>query len=134
MASIYREIVIEAEPARVRDAIRDVGAVHTRLAPSFIVDVRMEGDVRVVTFADGRVVPERIIGIDDTKRRMAYAAVGLPERKHRNASFQVFSKGVGASRLVWITDVLPDTLAEAVAENMEKGLAIAKRQLDQERP
>jgi len=62
------------------------------LAPDFVVDVRMEGDVRVVTFADGRVVPERIVGIDNTKRRMAYAAVGVPERKHHNASFQVFSQ------------------------------------------
>jgi hypothetical protein len=133
MASIYREIVIEAEPARVWDAIRDVGAVHTRLAPGFVVDVRMDGDVRVVTFADGRVVPERIVGIDDTNHRMAYAAVGVPERKHHNASFQVFSNGVGASRLVWITDVLPDTLAGVFAGNMEKGLAIVKRRLEQER-
>ncbi|HEY1933701.1 MAG TPA: hypothetical protein VGG99_16940 [Acetobacteraceae bacterium] len=93
----------------------------------------MEGDVRVVTFADGRVVPERIVGIDDTRRRMAYAAVGVPERKHHNASFQVFSNGVGASRLVWITDVLPDTLADVFAGNMEKRLAIVKRQLEQER-
>lgn len=133
MASIYREIVIEAEPARLWDAIRDVGAVQTRLAPGFVVDVRMEGDVRVVTFADGRVVPERIVGIDDTRRRMAYAAIGVPDRKHHNASFQVFSNGVGASRLVWITDVLPDTLADVFAGNMEKGSMVAKRQLEQER-
>jgi hypothetical protein len=132
MASIYREIVIEAEPGRVLDAIRAVGAVHTRLAPGFVVDVRMEADVRVVTFADGRVVPERIVGIDDIKRRMAYAAVGVPERKHHNASFQVFSYGAGASRLVRITDVLTDTLADVFAENMEKGLAVVKRQLEHE--
>jgi hypothetical protein len=133
MASIYREIVIEAEPARVWDAIRDVGAVHTRLAPGFVVDVQMERDVRFVRFADGRVVPERIVGLDDTQHRLAYAAVGVPERKHHNASFQVFSNGVGVSRLVWITDVLPDTLADVFAGNMEKGLAVVKRQLEQER-
>jgi hypothetical protein len=133
MASIYREIEIEAEPARVWDAIRDVGAVHRRLAPGFVVDVRMEGDVRIVTFADGRVVPERIVGIDNTMRRLAYAAVGVPERKHHNASFQVFAGGRSASRLVWITDVLPDRLAPTFADNMEKGLAVVKRALEQER-
>jgi len=132
MASIYREIDISVDPEHVWDAIRDVGAVHTQLAPGFVDDVQMEGDVRVVTFADGRVVPERIIGIDDANRRMAYASVGVPERKHHNASFQVYANGRGASRLVWITDVLPDTLADGFAARMEKGLAVAKRQLEQE--
>jgi Polyketide cyclase / dehydrase and lipid transport len=133
MASIYREIAINAEPARVWDAIRDVGAVHMRLAPGFVVDARMEGDVRTVTFADGRVVPERIVGVDDGVRRMAYAAVAVPERKHHNASFQVFANGPNGSRLVWITDVLPDSLATMFADNMEKGLAVAKRRLERER-
>ena len=132
MASIYREIDIALDPGRVWDAIRDVGAVHTRLAPGFVADVRMDGDVRIVTFADGRVIPERIIAIDDTNRRMAYAAVGVPERKHHNASFQVFANGHGASRLVWITDVLPDTLADKFAAAMETGLAAAKRRLEQD--
>ena len=131
MVSIYREIDILVDPEHVWDAIRDVGAVHTRLAPGFVADVRMEGDVRIVTFVSGRVVPERIVGIDDANRRMAYAAVGVPERKHHNAAFQVFDNGQGGSRLVWITDVLPDTLADAFAENMEKGLAATKHQLEQ---
>src|SRR5882762_30789 len=38
MASIRKEIVIEASPKRVWDAVRDVGAVHERLAPGFVVD------------------------------------------------------------------------------------------------
>ena len=63
---------------------------------------------------------------------LAYAAVDVPERKHHNASFQVFANGPDSCRLVWITDILPDTLAAAFAENMEKGLAVAKRQLEQE--
>ncbi|HUB49919.1 MAG TPA: SRPBCC family protein [Acetobacteraceae bacterium] len=133
MASIYREIDISLAPESVWDAIRDVGAVHTRLAPGFVADVRMEGDVRIVTFVTGRVVPERIVGIDDANRRMAYAAVGVPERKHHNASFQVFANGEDASRLVWITDVLPDTLADTFAANMETGLAVVKRTLEQEK-
>ena len=36
MVSIYREIDISVDPEHVWDAIRDVGAVHTRLAPDFV--------------------------------------------------------------------------------------------------
>jgi hypothetical protein len=132
MASVYREIEIDASPELVWDVIRDVGAVHTRLAPGFVTDVRMEGDVRFVTFITGRIVPERIVGIDHAVQRMAYAAVDVPERQHHNASFQVFVNGPASCRLVWITDILPDTLAAAFAENMEKGLTVAKRQLEEE--
>ncbi len=38
MASIRREISIAADPAEVWDAIRDVGAVHRRVAPGFVTD------------------------------------------------------------------------------------------------
>ena len=35
MASIHREIVIDAPAEKVWDAVRDVGAIHRRLAPGF---------------------------------------------------------------------------------------------------
>jgi Polyketide cyclase / dehydrase and lipid transport len=130
MASIHKEIEINAEPARVWAAIRDVGAVHRRLAPGYVVDVRLEEDVRIVSFGDGRVIREAIVGIDDTACRLAYAAVGVAERKHHNASLQVFPMGDGASRVVWITDILPDEAAGQIAANMEKGLAAVKTHLE----
>jgi Polyketide cyclase / dehydrase and lipid transport len=130
MASIHREVVIAVSAEHVWSAIRDVGAVHTRMAPGFVTNVRMEGDVRIVTFINGRVVPERIVGIDDANRRLAYASVGVPERHHHNASFQVFDERPDASRLVWITDVLPDTLRDTFIQNMEKGLAVVKKHLE----
>jgi hypothetical protein len=130
MASIHKEIAINAEPARVWAAIRDVGAVHRRLAPGYVADVRLEEDVRIVAFSDGRVIREIIVGIDDTACRLAYAAVGVAERKHHNASMQVFPMGDGASRVVWITDILPDEAAGQIAVNMEKGLAAAKTHLE----
>ena len=36
MASIHKDISIDASPADVWDAVRDFGAVHTRLAPGFV--------------------------------------------------------------------------------------------------
>ena len=39
MASILTEILLDASPAEVWDAVRDVGAVHRRLAPGFVSEV-----------------------------------------------------------------------------------------------
>jgi Polyketide cyclase / dehydrase and lipid transport len=98
-----------------------VGAVHTRLARDFVVDTRLEGGSRVVTFANGEVVRERIVDIDDRTRRLAYAVVEW-RTSHHNASFQVIPDGDRRCRVVWITDLLPDTIAELVEGFMEQGV------------
>lgn len=41
MATIRSEMVVEAGPDKVWDAIQDVGAIHTRLAPDFVTDTRL---------------------------------------------------------------------------------------------
>src|SRR5947209_6012579 len=108
MTSIRKEILIEARPENVWAAVRDVGAVHQRLVPGVLIDARLDGDARVVTFASGVVVRELLIDVDDEARRFAYAVVeGSLRATHHNASIQVFANGEGHSRLVWITDVLP---------------------------
>jgi len=113
----------------VWEAIRDVGAVHERLAPGFVTDTRLEGGARVVTFANGMVVRELIVTIDDGARRLAYAAVG-GRSTHHNASFQVFAEGAERTRLVWIADLLPDEVAGPVGEMMEAGSRVMKRTLE----
>ena len=62
MATLHKNIFIAARPEQVWDAVRDIGALHTRLVPGFVLDTRVEGDTRVVTFANGRVVREPIRG------------------------------------------------------------------------
>jgi carbon monoxide dehydrogenase subunit G len=121
MASIVHEFVVEAPAAAVWDALRDVGAVHRRLAPGFVRDVQMEEGARVVTFADGMVARELIVEVDDRRQRLAYAAVGTP-MSHHNASFQVFDEGEGRSRVVWIADLLPEALREPIAQRMAQGV------------
>ena len=128
MASIHKEIAIRARPEDVWAAVRDVGAVHTRLVPRLLVDSRLEGDVRVATWANGMVVRELIVDIDDDARRFAYAAVG-GRMTHHNASMQVFPDAEG-SRFVWITDLLPNELAEFVADLVEQGSAVIKQTLE----
>src|SRR5262245_45911097 len=76
MASIHREIVIDARPEAVWDALRDVGAVHRRLAPGFVTDVQLEEGARVVTFGNGLVARELIVDVDDQQRRLAWSVVG----------------------------------------------------------
>jgi Polyketide cyclase / dehydrase and lipid transport len=92
MASIRKEIVIEARPEKVWDAIRDVGALHERLVPGFVVDTRLEEGARVVTFGNGVVARELIVDLDDTARRLVWAVVGSPRLTHHNAAVQVFRR------------------------------------------
>ena len=128
MASIHKEVSLSATPAEVWDVVRDIGAVHTRFAPGFVTNTVMDGDDRIVTFANGFVAREVIVDVDDARRRLAYS-VRSERINHHNASFQVFADGGGA-RLVWIADVLPDAAAVNVAAMMQDGLAAAKRTLD----
>ena len=129
MASVHRDIVIERPPAEVWDALADVGALHTRLAPGFVTDCRLEPGVRVVTFANGMVARELIVDVDGEGRRVAWAVVG-GRLSHHNASAQVFAEGEHACRFVWIADFLPDEHAPAIAGMIEQGLAAIKRHLD----
>ena len=123
---------IQADPETVWDALRDVGALHRRLAPGFVTDVRLEEGARVVTFGNGLVARELIVDVDDAARRLAWAVVG-GRMTHHNASAQVFPDGEGHSRFVWIADLLPHEVAPGVAAMMEQGLAVIKRTLESRR-
>ena len=129
MASIRKNIPIDAPADEVWAAIRDVGAIHRRLATGFVTDTQMDGeDARVVTFASGLVVRELIVDVDDAARRLAYAAVGGRSR-HHSASFQVFPDGPDRARVTWIADVLPHEVAAPIGEMMEAGARAMQRTL-----
>ena len=129
MASIRREMLVETDPKEVWDAIRDVGSVHTRLAPGFVVDTRLEEGARVVTFANGLVARELIVDVDDEARRLVWAVVG-GRPTHHNGSLQVFPEHAGRSRVVWIADLLPNELASTIAGLMDQGMSVMKKTLD----
>ncbi len=129
MASIRREVSVEAGPVMVWDAIRDVGAVHERLAPGFVVDTRLEEGARIVTFGNGVVARELIVDVDDEARRLVWAVVG-GRMTHHNASLQVFADGEGRSRVVWIADLLPNELAGYISGLIEQGMAVMKKTLE----
>jgi len=129
MASIRRILELRADPAAVWDALCAVGEVHIRLACGFVTMTEMDGEERVVRFANGVVARERIIAIDTQARRLAYTVVG-GRASHHNAAFEVFENASGGTRLVWTTDVLPDAVASAVAGMMDHGLVAIRNTLD----
>jgi carbon monoxide dehydrogenase subunit G len=129
MATVLKEIVIDAPPSAVWAAVRDVGAVHERLVPGLVVATTLAGDVRTVTFANGMVVREQIVTIDDDARRFVYAATG-GRATHHNASLQVLAEGSERSRVVWITDLLPADAAAPISALVEQGARIMKATLE----
>src|SRR6188472_3013780 len=85
MASITKHVETIAPAGAVWSAMRDVGALHTRLVPGFVVDTVVDGDARIVTFANGMVVREPIIAIDEEHRRVVWSADG-PQFEHYSSS------------------------------------------------
>ena len=128
MASVRRDVVTTARADDVWDAIRDVGALHTRLVPGFVVDTKLEGSVRIVSFFNGVVIREPIVTIDNDAMRLVWTAEGGATR-HYNASAQVFAEDAG-SRVVWIADFLPDSAAPTISGAIEMGLGVLKKTLD----
>jgi len=129
MASIRKHIHIEAPPDEVWDALRDVGALHTRLVPGFVIDTRMEGAARIVTFGNGRVAREEIVSVDATRHRVCWAILDAPFR-HYNAAAWVEPDINGGTHFVWTADLLPDELAGQVGEMMRAGLEVVKKTLE----
>jgi carbon monoxide dehydrogenase subunit G len=126
MASIRKEIPLDARAEDVWAAVRDIGALHTRLVPGFVTDTKLESGARIVTFANGMIVKELIVDLDDKARRLVWSAVG-GRLSHHNASAQVFADGDGRSRLVWTADLLPDELAGDIRTMMDHGAAAMQK-------
>ncbi len=130
MGSIRKQLVVDASPESVWDAVADFGALHTRLVPGFVTDTRLDGGERIVTFASGAVQREPLVDRDDDARRLVYSAVDSPMgATHYNASVEVQAEGERASRLVWVVDFLPDSLAGMLDAAMDAGVASMARAL-----
>jgi len=128
MASIHKDIAIDAHPDEVWAAVRDFGSPHRRLVPGFVLDARLEGDARVVTFANGTVARELLVDCDEARRRLVYAVVSERVKQH-SASVQVTADGDTSSRLTWIVDVLPNEIAPYIEAQMDQAALAMQRAL-----
>jgi hypothetical protein len=128
MTTIRKNIDIDAPAADVWDAVRDIGAIHTRFTPGFVTDTRLEPGARVVTFANGLEVREVIIDVNQELRRLAYSARS-ENFEHHSASFEVVPLSSSRTRLVWTTDVLPEAAANLIRPMIEQGSLVIQRTL-----
>jgi len=83
-----------------------------------------------VTFANGMQLREPIITLDDEQQRLVWSAQG-GATTHYNAALQVIADGA-ASRVLWTSDFLPDSLAPTLSGMQDQGLAAMKRKLEQD--
>jgi hypothetical protein len=129
MASIIKEIRVGASVADVWDALRDFGAVHLRVLPGFVAECETEGNDRVVTFSSGVVLRERLVTLDDVRRRFVYAVVESPlDLVHHQGSVEAVEvPGENGCRVVWTTDFLPEEFAPIVESLMSEGAAAMER-------
>jgi hypothetical protein len=131
MATIIRQSMIDVAAADAWAALSDFGQVHQRLAVGFVTDCTLDApEVRTVTFFNGAVAKERLVGVDEGARRLAYTVIesGLGP-SHHNGAAQVIEDTDG-TRFVWTTDVLPDDLAPTIAGFMDAGIAAIKLTLE----
>ncbi|TPQ26358.1 SRPBCC family protein [Bradyrhizobium guangdongense] len=123
MASIHNDVPLNAPAHDVWDAVRDFGALPTRLAPGFVTKCELDGDARIVTFANGAVARETLVDCNDARMRLVYA-INNERLKHYSASVQVIAEGEAKCRLLWTIDMLPNELA-AYVEGQTKEAVVA---------
>jgi hypothetical protein len=128
LATVRKDIVTTAHSDDVWDAIRDIGALHTRLVPGFVIDTRLEPGARWVTFANGHCIREPIITLDEQAHRLVWSAEGVGAT-HYNASAQVVAEP-GITRVIWLADFLPDDISGAIELAMDTGAGAMKVALD----
>jgi len=123
MTMIRRTFTVPSTADEVWDVFRDIGAVHTRLAPGFVTDTEvLAPDKRRVTFANGAIVTEQIVSLDDDARRLAYTILERAA-EHHHASFVVVPAEGGAT-IVWTTDVMSGPVAETFRATMVAAIPV----------
>ena len=130
MATIRKEIHLNAPADRVWSALADFQNVHTRLAPGFVVESKPEGNrARTIRFANGSTVKETLVTSDEERRRLVYV-VSSERIAHHNASAEIIAGGEDHCRFVWTTDILPDDLAPYIDSQMTEGAKAMKTALE----
>jgi hypothetical protein len=127
MATIYREVDLDAHADEAWRRLADVGAVDKLI--DYLGPVTVDGDRRSCSLGDQGELNELIVTVDHDRRRLAYSIRESPLKfTHHSASWQVTPEG-DKSRLVWITDVKPDSAAalealiDQTADSIQRNLS-----------
>jgi carbon monoxide dehydrogenase subunit G len=127
MATIVKDVQLNAKPEAVWDALADFGALHERLVPGFVTACEFDGDARTITFANGSTAREMLVSSDSERRRLVYAIAANERIKHYSASAQVTDDGSGGARLTWTIDLLPKEIAPYISGQMDLGAAAMQK-------
>lgn len=125
MATIRKEIVLDAPLSKTWAAFADYHAVDRKVATGFVVKCEPNEGGRTVTFANGIVANEQLVTMDAANHRLVYAIKG-GRLSHHNASFQLSADG-DRTRVVWTADILPNELEPAIGGMMEQGCKTMQR-------
>jgi len=129
MASIHQEVELDVSANKAWAALRRVGEPQKLFAP-VLVDGALKGDTRTVRFANGMEVQERIIDVDEMRRRVAYSALNAPGMTYHHASMQIVEAGPRACRFVWDSDFLPQEVSGNIAPLIDAGARALKANLE----
>jgi len=129
MPSIHSQVLLDVGLDVAWDAVRNVGEAHKLFAP-VLVDSRVHGETRTLRFADGHILHERILDIDDARRRVSYTATDVAGMTFHHASMQVADAGPGRCLFIWITDFLPAEMRGRLAPLIEQGTKALKANLE----
>jgi hypothetical protein len=129
MASIRKQVEVEVDAAKAWAALRSVGEAHKVFGP-VLADARLDRDMRTATFGNGMVVHERILDVDDERRRVAYTVTDAPGVAYHHASMEVIDRGAGKCGFVWITDVFPPEATSMLAPMIDAGAKALKSNLE----
>ncbi len=93
MASIHHEATIDVSAEAAWARLRQVDQAHTLFAP-VLVDGTFDRDAqtRTVRFANGMVVQERILDVDEARRRVAYTVVDGAGMSYHHASMEIIER------------------------------------------
>lgn len=127
MATVRKSVLIERPASDVWDAVSDAGQLHIRVAPNMVTNTTLEdeGEVRIVTFANGIVLKEDMISNDAEAMRLAWSAQS-DQWTHHNASLQIFAAGESRCEAVWTADVLPHAVGDLMGQFLTAGLGAMK--------
>jgi hypothetical protein len=129
MPSIHSQVLLDVGLDVAWDELRKVGEAHKLFAP-VLVDSRVHGETRTLRFADGHILHERILDIDEARRRVSYTATDAPGLTFHHASMQIADAGPGRCLFIWVTDFLPAEMHARLAPLIEQGTRALKANLE----
>jgi hypothetical protein len=129
MSSIHHQLMVDVPAETAWAALRLVGQAHRLFAP-VLADGQLDGDLRTVRFANGMVVKERILDINDDVRRVAYTVTDGPGMSYHHASMQILDAGPARCLFVWTTDFLPPEIGGNLTPLIEQGSKALKANLE----